>query len=652
MRWNGLLAATAATLLIAAAPAAAETYTVTSNVDTTGLCSTTPPNCPSIREAINAAIQNPGPDTVMIPAGTYQLTNFALQIADAQDPITIIGAGARDTTIIGNTDHSARVFEIDDSEVTIRNLAVTGGWAPAVSSPHDFFGGNIWAIHGTVVLDHIRSTGGHASSGGGIGNRNGTMTITNSLIDHNAADNGGADGGGIINFGGNDLGAAHMTIRNSTIAFNTAQSVGGITQYGSDQDSLQLESVTIARNSATNFAGGLNIGQGSSTARGVIFASNQSTTGSQNCGGTAPTSQGANVDDEISCNLSDPTDRSDSSANLDTELRNYGGQTDVLPFIDPSPALNIGGTCPSPDQTDAPRPQDGACDAGAWEFRGPDDGVAPTVTLFGGPQGATTDPSPQFTFASDKPSATFTCSLDGAAPTPCSSPMTYTGLADGEHTFRVVATDAFGNSDGVGVLRTFTVSTAQPAPVPTPAPTVTPTPIPTPTPVANKTVEADKVSGTVLVRVKGSAKFVPLADAVIANGSEIDARKGVVVITTAGGEKAKFYEGLFTISQSGGITTLTLSEKLTGCPKAKRSSASAAAKKPKTRKLWGDGKGKFRTKGSYSAATIRGTKWLVQDTCTTTLTRVAEGVVSVRDDVKKKTITVRKGKSYTARAKK
>jgi ferric-dicitrate binding protein FerR (iron transport regulator) len=88
---------------------------------------------------------------------------------------------------------------------------------------------------------------------------------------------------------------------------------------------------------------------------------------------------------------------------------------------------------------------------------------------------------------------------------------------------------------------------------------------------------------------------------------------------------------------------------LTGCPKAKK--ASAAAKKPKTRKLWGDGKGKFRTRGQYSAATIRGTKWLVQDTCTTTVTKVTQGAVTVQDFVKKKTIVLRKGKSYTARSK-
>ena len=39
--------------------------------------------------------------------------------------------------------------------------------------------------------------------------------------------------------------------------------------------------------------------------------------------------------------------------------------------------------------------------------------------------------------------------------------------------------------------------------------------------------------------------------------------------------------------------------------------AGGAAKKPKSRKLWGDGKGKFRTKGRYAAATVRGTRWLV-----------------------------------------
>jgi hypothetical protein len=187
------------------------------------------------------------------------------------------------------------------------------------------------------------------------------------------------------------------------------------------------------------------------------------------------------------------------------------------------------------------------------------------------------------------------------------------------------------------------------SPSPAQPPGPTPTPSPGPQPVLNKSVAAEAESGTVLIKVNG--KFVPLKAGVIANGSEIDVRKGRVGITTSTNEQADFYDGIFKISQSKALTTLTLSEKLTGCPKA-ATSARAAAKKPKTRKLWGDGKGKFRTKGQYSAATVRGTKWLLTDTCTSTTVKVATGTVSVQDLVKKKTVIVRKGKHYTARKKK
>ena len=46
---------------------------------------------------------------------------------------------------------------------------------------------------------------------------------------------------------------------------------------------------------------------------------------------------------------------------------------------------------------------------------------------------------------------------------------------------------------------------------------------------------------------------------------------------------------------------------------------------------------------------MRGTRWLVQDTCAGTLTRVVKGVVAVRDNVRHKTIVVRAGKKYLAR---
>jgi hypothetical protein len=197
----------------------------------------------------------------------------------------------------------------------------------------------------------------------------------------------------------------------------------------------------------------------------------------------------------------------------------------------------------------------------------------------------------------------------------------------------------------------------QPQPTATPTataaqtPVPTPTPTPTATPVAGKSVDAKPVSGTVTVKLPGSNKFVPLNPSVIPNGAEVDTRKGKVEITRSDGGKAKFSEGFFKISQTASLTTLTLTEEL-DCKKKAKVSASAAAKKPKSRRLWGEGRGKFRTKGQYGAATVRGTKWLVRDTCTTTFIKVTEGAVTVRDLVKNKNVVLRKGKSYTARARK
>ena len=647
MRWNGFLATTVAALLLGAAPAAADTFTVTGTADDTGSCAAG--QCTTIRAALTAASQLDGADDIVLPAGSFQLSQGPLVVASN---VTLRGDSARRTTILAAP--ASRVLQINAATAAISSLTVSGGVATDATG---FFGGNIAAAGATVTLDRVRITGGRAYSGGGIANRNGTMTISNSLIDHNSAPDGGGDSGGVLNFGGDGLGAASLTITNSTVAFNSARVGGGVMQWGNDTDSMTLQQVTIARNTATAGApGGLNIGQGTGHVVGSLVASNQGPLGDSNCAGTGLVSDGFNVDSGVDCNFTQQTDRSDQSPGLDTDLRNYGGQTDVLPFDTPSPAENIGGTCAPLDQTGFAR--SAPCDAGAWEYRS-----STKVTLSAPPSGPTSSQTATFSFDSAA-GPDYECRLIRPSdPNPafagCDSGITYDNLEEGAYRFEVRPAGATDLSQGD--FTTFTVvGAALPTPTPTPAavPTTSPTPAPTatatpaPPPVTNKSVEVAPSSGTVLVRPKGAKTFVPLREGVFLNGAEIDTRNGVVVITTAKGEKATFYSGLFIVSQVGDITTLTLSEKLTGCPKAKKSSASAAAKKPKTRKLWGDGKGKFRTKGQYSAATIRGTKWLVTDTCTSTITRVAEGVVSVRDEVKKKTIALRKGKSYTARAKK
>ena len=172
-----------------------------------------------------------------------------------------------------------------------------------------------------------------------------------------------------------------------------------------------------------------------------------------------------------------------------------------------------------------------------------------------------------------------------------------------------------------------------------------------PVPEFGKTVVLRPVSGTVRVRIPPSSRFVPLTTLDdVPLGATIDAKGGRVELRSVPSrsgavETVQLYDGMFKVTQSRGITDFALNEPLAPCSKR----GHAAASKPKKRKLWGNGKGKFRTSGKYAAATVRGTRWLVTDQCSGTTVRVAQGSVSVRDKVKRRSVVVRAGKSYTAR---
>jgi len=179
-------------------------------------------------------------------------------------------------------------------------------------------------------------------------------------------------------------------------------------------------------------------------------------------------------------------------------------------------------------------------------------------------------------------------------------------------------------------------------------------------PVPGVIVGAREVSGKVLIRKAGSTKFTDLNGTTeIPVGSQVDTLRGTVRLTAGlgGGQTnaAEFYQGLFTILQAkarGAFTTLRLDGgSFRNCGRASTKALSIAAKsKRPVRKLWGSGKGKFTTRGRYSSATVRGTKWLTQDRCDGTLTRVLQGIVRVRDLRLRKNVDVRAGRSYLARA--
>jgi hypothetical protein len=89
--------------------------------------------------------------------------------------------------------------------------------------------------------------------------------------------------------------------------------------------------------------------------------------------------------------------------------------------------------------------------------------TTPETQIGSGPPAASNSSSATFQFwAQDTTSATFDCGLDGAAPTPCTTPKTYSGLGEGSHTFSVRARDAAGNLDPTPAVRMWTVDLSPP----------------------------------------------------------------------------------------------------------------------------------------------------------------------------------------------
>ena len=174
-----------------------------------------------------------------------------------------------------------------------------------------------------------------------------------------------------------------------------------------------------------------------------------------------------------------------------------------------------------------------------------------------------------------------------------------------------------------------------------------------PPPTAGETANLSHSRGTVLFELPGSTEFVELEGAAqVPIGTKVDTTGGAADLTVSRGvtlDTSEFHAGLFTVLQP---TPTALGElRLAGgsfldCVPSVR----ALARKRPARKLWGNGKGRYRTRGRYSSATVRGTKWLTEDLCHATRISVLEGTVVVRDFVRNVDVTVRAGHSYRAEA--
>jgi len=177
-------------------------------------------------DAINQANANGKANRITLRRGTYTLT-----VVDNGDPFQ---------------------FDTNGLPVITSTLTITGTGAAttvierAASAP-DFRLVHV-AAAGTLTLRGLTLSGGGFSfggSGGGIRN-NGTLTLSHSTLSNNRA---GGNGGGLFNDGGD------VTIINSTVVSNSADNGGGIGSNGT----LDIAHSTITDNSAFS-RGGLAFG--------------------------------------------------------------------------------------------------------------------------------------------------------------------------------------------------------------------------------------------------------------------------------------------------------------------------------------------------------------------------------------------------------
>jgi len=305
---------------------------------------------------------------------------------DIADNLTITGNGPDNTIVDGN--FLDRVFHIigPGTTVIMTGLSITRGFLGEASRA-GIFNGGVLTLDTVNINSNFVTGATSAATGGGITNI-GTLDITDTAIDGNQADRGGAiftnntltissssvlnntarAGGGITNFG-------DVMITNSTFSGNEATNSGGAIANSVAGPSIGVVDIlnsTIAQNTAPNTLGGGILNSGTLSVQNTILANN---TGGD-CGLFAPiVSEGNNLDSDGTCALTELTDVSNTDPMLDN-LGFNGGSTPSHALMPGSPAIDAGGnlSCPPLDQRGITRPQDGlgegfpVCDIGALEM--------------------------------------------------------------------------------------------------------------------------------------------------------------------------------------------------------------------------------------------------------------------------------------------
>jgi hypothetical protein len=513
--------------------------------------------------------------------------------------------------------------------------------------------------------------GGVFSNGGAVLAEFASISENTATVAANGTDNGG---GGVFDDGAKNAYLSSTFSDNSiTVSGSGAQSSGG----GAIRSLIGgvLSNTTIAGNSINASGGGvfLEDAAGTYTLEDTIVAGNSPT----NCAGPGTfQSSGFNLESANTCHLNAAGDLSGANARLGP-LQNNGGPTPTQALGAGSPAIDAGactdvfGAPLTVDQRGIARPQPagGKCDIGAYELV-PGTGlpsspvvvpaspaaVNSTSASFSGsvnPNGQATTVFFQYGIDSRYRPGGGTAVIYDQSTAPQSLPAdsavhavaaSASGLVPNAlYHVRLVASNATGTAFGPD--QTFT----------------TPTGPPPPPPVLGHSVNVEPVSGQVFILV--GKKLVPLTQArQLPSGAVVDARHGSLELTAAAGrhkhQTGTFGGAVFKLTQArNALTTLSLAEgafpgapSFARCKSHKAGEARAAASRRTLQLLHASARGKFRTRGRYSAATVRGTKWTIADRCDGTLTHDIVHSVVVSDFVRHRTVLLHPGQSYLAKA--
>jgi CSLREA domain-containing protein len=360
-----------ALLLLAAAPAAGEVFTVTKTADTLdGACDT---DC-SLREAVGAANARAGLDIVRVGPGIYGLTrvgppeeNNATGDLDVRDDLVILGAGADRTILDGNGIDRVLESVFGEADLEVRGVTVRNGRTIEPSSIQAAGGG----IHaeGTLTLVGCHVTGNRSESFGG-----GAEATVLVARDSTFSDNEANLGGGLSSF-------LLVRLTNVTLSGNRALAEGGGAFLPFSYS--DLSHVTATGNRAREGGG---IAYESGVSCPGLCENHFSLNSSLIAGNTAengpdcwllPLAEPGHVANLFGvsdgCTPGGP-DRAGADPRLSI-LGDHGGPTPTHALLAGSPAIDLAPsiTCSGADQRGLPRPADGdadgilGCDAGAVE---------------------------------------------------------------------------------------------------------------------------------------------------------------------------------------------------------------------------------------------------------------------------------------------